>query len=80
MMDENFDYDDYPPDAKFVSDFDSDIYELISVCKKITQTVPKAYFPQLFDDLLNATDAVEAWYENTDDPRENGWVDDKGRP
>jgi hypothetical protein len=80
MMDENFDYDDYPPDAKFVSDFDSDIYELISVCKKITQTVPKAYFPQLFDELVNATDNVEVWYEHDDNPKANGWVDSKGRP
>ena len=74
------DYDEYPDDVLWEPDFDSDLRRLLTICNLITQTVPKAYFPQLFDDLLNATDAVEAWYENTDDPRENGWVDDKGRP
>jgi hypothetical protein len=73
------DYDEYPPDYQ-ENDFDSDLRRLLTVCKKITQTVPKAYFPQLFDELVNATDVVEVWYEHSDDPRENGWVDDQGRP
>ena len=83
-MTEDFYTDDYPP-AIAESDYDNDLKHLIAVCKKITQHVPENYFKfdsinNLFKDLLNATDAVEAWYENTDDPRENGWVDDKGRP
>ena len=66
-------------------DFDKDLKRLLEICKKINQSVPDRFFAfksinDLFRELLIATNVVEAWYENTDDPRENGWVDSKGRP
>ncbi len=79
-MEEEFYTDDWPENASMDSDFDSDLKRLLIVCKKITSTVTKAYFPQLFDELVEAVENMEVWYEHTDDPRENGWVDSKGRP
>ena len=48
-MEEEF---EWPENASMDSDFDSDLKRLLIVCKKITNTVPKAFFPQLFDELV----------------------------
>ena len=52
--------------------------EFLKVTKFPSDAIPKN-IEDLIDRLEALTDSVLAWNE-TDDPRENGWVDDRGRP
>ena len=59
--------------------FDNDVKRLVALCNKLTQG-GFILGDNNHEALVNAADAVEAWFDETDDPRANGWVDDKGRP
>ena len=61
--------------------WDYDVRKLLTVArKKLEMDRAGLVAPSLDDELEAAIEAVEAWYEETDDPRANGLVDYKGRP
>jgi hypothetical protein len=73
--------DDAYAQAETQGSMEDDLARLIEVVNEITQNAPRYNIPtELMDRLINSADAVEAWMEETDDPRANGWVDDRGRP
>ncbi len=60
----------------------ADFERLIVVLNKLFKTVPRTAIPEkLYSDLYEATANAEAWLElGVDDPRANGWVNDRGLP
>jgi hypothetical protein len=64
-----------------IETIDSDAYRLMQVVNRILRDkdVTTVLTKKQYNDLLEATANVEAWFENTD-PRSMGWVDQYGRP
>ena len=62
--------------------FDFDVRNLVAKAEQWLEMQRIGYFqvPDATEELQKAVEAVKAWYEETDDPSKNGWVDSKGRP
>jgi hypothetical protein len=69
--------DDCYAEAYAELSYEDDLNRLLSFCNKLTQQFPQAGWR---DELINLVDKVESYSDEVDDPRANGWVDDRGRP
>jgi hypothetical protein len=62
---------------KTAEDFEADVLALVRAVRDVLKLgIGRPYRQRMKD----AAEAVEVWYEQDDDPRSMGWVDDKGRP
>ena len=63
------------------STFESDAYALMQAVNRLLRDkdVTTVLTKKQYEDLVNTTADVEAWFEDND-PRSMGWVDQYGRP
>jgi hypothetical protein len=61
--------------------YDRDLRALVDAARNVIENWPTSKLADSVNDLEGALEQFEPWLdEQTDDPRANGWVDDKGRP
>lgn len=58
--------------------YEDDVNNLIGRVRLLLHSLGKSHEHYL--PLMEAVTQVEAWESESDDPRENGWVGDDGRP
>ncbi len=57
--------------------FNSDVKRLLRAATAALKTMPRD--SHAFENLRDAIEQVEPWFDS-DDPRDMGWVDARGRP
>ena len=80
--------DAYAKDAALDEAYNHDLLALVQAARIVVSAmstgakfIPLVDFQRVKDGLKTALEQFEPWLEErTDDPRTNGWVDDKGRP